>query len=359
MGYNVLDPSQPPELVPVCEEPLCSESPLSAYDSWITPSSLFYVRSHFSVPTLDASTWSISVEGETESPLELSYKEITALPTRRVVATLECAGNSRTTITPPAEGIPFGQGAVSTAEWIGVSLADVLDRAGLKSTAKEVVLEGADYGQEEEDDVPLELAYARSLPLKKALDPDTVLAHQMNGEVLSPEHGWPLRAIVPGWYGMASVKWLTHIRVLDRSFDGFFQTHRYSIGEGTDIATATPLTSLRVKSLIIRPTAGEMIPPGEYLIRGFAWSGVEDIVTVQVSTDWGKTWQEAALVDPHSRYAWRQWQLVWQAKTPGRTMIMARATDSQGNTQPLSPPWNYRGYGNNSSSPVPVTVRRQ
>ena len=351
--------SNPSELVPVSEDPLCRESPLMAYDSWITPTALFYIRSHFSsIPKLDASTWSLTVDGEVEQPLRLSYKEITKLPTKSLASTLECAGNSRSAMTPPAEGIPFGHGAVSTAEWTGVSLAAILERAGIRDTAREVVLEGADYGEEEEDDVPIELGYVRGLPLEKALDPDTLLAHRMNGEVLSTEHGGPLRAIVPGWYAMASVKWLVRIRVLDHPFDGFFQKLRYILTEeGGDITSSPPLTALRVKSLIVQPGAGGIIPLGEYRVRGFGWSGHGDVVSVEVSTDWGKTWQAANLSAPHGRYAWRQWEFVWQPRTPGRTILMARATDSEGNTQPLSINWNYRGYANNAVFPVPVEVR--
>jgi DMSO/TMAO reductase YedYZ molybdopterin-dependent catalytic subunit len=351
--------SSPTELSTISEEPLCRESPLAAYDSWITPTALFYVRNHFSsVPELDASTWSLTVDGEVEQPLSLSYEEITKLPTRSLASTLECAGNSRSAMTPPAEGIPFGHGAVSTAEWTGVSLAAILERAVIKDTAREVVLEGADYGEEEENDVPIELGYVRGLPLEKALDPDILLAHRMNGDVLSTEHGWPLRAIVPGWYAMASVKWLVRIRVLDHPFDGFFQKLRYIlIEEGGDIASSPPLTALRVKSLIVQPVAGERVPPGEYRVCGYAWSGHGDVAGVEVSTDWGKTWQAANLLEPHGRYAWRQWEFVWWPRTPGRTILMARATDSEGNTQPLSIPWNYRGYANNATFPVPVEVR--
>ena len=351
--------SNPTELAPISEDPFCRESPLTAYDSWITPTALFYIRSHFaSVPKLDASSWSLTVDGEVKQPLSLSYEEITKLPTKSLASTLECAGNSRSAMMPPPEGIPFGHGAVSTAEWTGVSLAAILERAGIKDTAREVVLEGADYGEEEENDVPIELGYVRGLPLERALHPDTLLAHRMNGEALSTEHGWPLHAIVPGWYAMASVKWLVRIRVLDHPFDGFFQKLRYILTEeGGDIASSPPLTTLRVKSLIVQPGAGETIPPGEYRVRGYAWSGHADVASVEVSTDWGKTWRAANLLEPHGRYAWRQWEFVWQPRTPGRMILMARATDSAGDTQPLSINWNYRGYANNAIFPVPVEVR--
>ena len=350
--------SQGSELVPVCEDPVCKESPQSALDDWITPANLFYVRSHFSVPTVDVSTWSLTVDGEVERPLKLGYDEIINLPSKRLVATLECAGNSRSTMVPPAEGTPFGRGAVSTGEWTGVPMAAILERAGVKGTSKEVVLDGADYGQEEEDGVPLELGYARGLPLKKALDPDTLLCYRMNGEALSSDHGGPLRAIVPGWYAMASVKWLVRIHVLARPFDGFFQKLRYILTEkGMSIASSTPVTTLRVKSLINRPVAGEVIPLGQYRIRGIAWSGQGEIANVEVSTDWSKTWQPAQLLEPHARYAWRQWEYMWQPPGPGRMILMARATDSEGNTQPLSQTWNYRGYATNASYAVPVDVR--
>ena len=346
------------ELVPVSEDPACKESPPSALDDWITPANLFYIRSHFSVPIVDASAWSLTVDGEVERPLTLRYDEITNLPSKRLVATLECAGNSRSSMVPPPEGIPFGRGAISTGEWTGVPLAAILERAGVKGNAREVVLEGADYGEEEEEGVPLEMGFARALPLEKALDPDTLLCYQLNGEALTQDHGWPLRAIVPGWYAMASVKWLARIHVAASPFEGFFQTLRYIVTEkGMSIASSTPVTTLRVKSLITRPAADEVIPLGKYRIRGLAWSGQGEISGVEVSTDWSKTWQPAHLLEPHARYASRQWEYLWEPPGPGRKILMARATDSEGNIQPLSQTWNYRGYANNASYAVPVDVR--
>lgn len=345
-------------LVPVQEDPQCSEAPMVTRDSRITPNQQFYVRNHFSIPQLDLPNWSLTVDGEVERPFSLSYAEIRALPSRCLVATLECAGNSRTSITPPIEGVPFGHGAVSTAEWEGVPLAALLERAGLKSTAREVVLEGADYGEEEEDGGPVHLSYARSMSLENAKSPNTLLAYKMNGEDLPVAHGWPLRAVVAGWYGMASVKWLTRIRVLDRPFDGFFQVRRYvDIPVGTDHTSGTPVTTMRVKSVVARPLAGETIPIGQYIILGYAWSGEGEVANVGVSTDWGKTWNDATLLDQPSRYAWTRWEFPWIAEKPGRIIVMARAIDSQGNAQPLSPVWNYRGYGNNASYGVPVEVQ--
>ena len=346
-----------PTLVPVQEDPQASEAPLPALNSRTTPNEQFYVRNHFSVPQIDLATWSLGVDGEVERPFSLSYAEMRAMPSSRLVATLECAGNSRTTIAPPIEGIPFGHGAVSTAEWEGVPLAAILERARIKNTAREVVLEGADFGEEEEEGLPVELSYARSLSVEKALDPSILLAYRMNGEDLPLAHGWPLRAIVPGWYGMASVKWLTHIRVLDHPFYGFFQSRRYiNISVGTQPASGTPVTRMRVESVVVRPLVGEAISLGQYIIRGYAWSGQGEVANVGVSTDWGKTWNEAKLLDPLSSYAWTRWEFAWVVEKPGRTIVMARATDSQGNTQPLSPVWDYRGYGNNGSYGVPVEV---
>ena len=358
MSDGVPEVSHGLRLVPVQEDPQCSETPLTGLESWITPSDLFYVRNHFAIPRVELSSWSLRVEGQVERPLELSYQQIRDQPTSRLVATLECAGNSRAYMIPPAEGIPLAHGAVSTAEWEGVPLARLLAMAGVSSGAREVVLEGADFGEEEEDDVPLEVGYAKSIPVEKAQDPNTLLAYRMNGEDLPVDHGWPLRAIVPGWYGMASVKWLTRVRVLERPFDGFFQTRRYTtIPEGTDPATGTPVTRLGVKAVIVRPQAGEAIAPGEYIITGYAWSGEAEVAGVGVSTDWGKTWQDAALLDPLSPYAWTRWEYRWEVTKPGRTIVMARARDSEGDSQPLGPVWNYRGYGNNACYPVPVEVR--
>ena len=346
------------KLIPVSNDPSCYEAPNSVLDSLITPNNLFYIRNHFSVPRVNISTWSLTIDGEVKKPINISYDELKALSTKTLVVTLECAGNSRSFMTPPAEGIPFGNGAIGTAEWTGVPLRTLLNKAGIKKAGQEVVLKGSDSGEEEEDGLPLQMGYDRALPLEKALHKDTLVAHTMNGELLSAEHGWPIRAIVPGWYAMASVKWLDRITVVDHHFDGFFQNLRYITTEkGMNVASSAPLTKLKVKSFILKPEPGELINNGEYTVKGIAWSGDGPISKVEVSTDWGKTWSSAELLSSSTSYAWQCWEYIWENQMPGRTILLARATDSKGNSQTLSPVWNYRGYGNNTAYPVPVEVQ--
>ena len=348
-------------LVALSEDPFVRESSLTSLDTWITPTERFYVRNHFSeVPELDIASWRLKVDGVVNHPLDLSFNDILALPGRETVITLECAGNSRSYLTPPAEGLGFGHGAVSTARWKGVSLATVLEKAGVKDTAMEVVFRGADTGTEEEDGAVFatDLPYSRSLPLATALHPDTLLAYEMNGEPLTTDHGFPLRLVVPSWYGMASVKWLTHIQIADEPYEGFFQKLRYVfINEGVESnPERKPVTTLKVKSLITNPRHGEVIQRGPFTIGGFAWSGDGDLSKVEVSTDGGRSWQDASLVGEPNPNFWRQWELPWNASEPGHFIFMARATDSEGNCQPRSAPWNFRGYANNSIHTLAVEV---
>ena len=359
MSSDVPAHGESPTLVPVSDDPLCRESTLSSLDTWITPTERFYIRNHFSgVPNLDRAKWHLTIDGQVRQPLTLSLADILMMPSNELVMIMECAGNSRSYVTPPAEGLAFRHGAVSAARWKGVPLNTLLDRAGLKDTAAEVVFEGADYGREEEDGVAFDLHYRRSLPLEKARHPDTLLAYEMNGEELPADHGFPLRLVVPRWYGMASVKWLTRINVLDQPFDGFFQQRRYvMISEGPeDTLQREPVTGLKVKSLIINPRHGEVVQPGPRAIRGFAWSGDGEVTRVEVSSDGGGHWQDTTLLGESEPSAWRQWEFVWEASHPGHFIFMARATDSKGNTQPDAIPWNFRGYANNAIQTIAIEV---
>jgi DMSO/TMAO reductase YedYZ molybdopterin-dependent catalytic subunit len=349
------------DLSVVSEDPDCTETALPGLDSWITPTERFYVRSHFSkIPDLDASSWRLMVDGEVERSLDLSHQELTAFPARSVVATLECAGNSRSYVTPPAEGIRFRHGAVGNAEWTGVPLRELLSRAGPTQNTVEVLFEGADFGEEEEEGLGLELKYARSLPLEIAMAPDTLVAYQMNGEPLDPAHGYPLRLIVPGWYGMASVKWLHRVRLLARPFEGFFQRRRYVyIMDGESQSNWAPVNFLRVKSLITRPRHGEVVRQGEFTVHGVAWSGESEIARLELSINGGRSWQEADLFGPQAAGAWRRWKFQWNVTKAGHFILMPRATDSGGNTQPANVPWNFRGYANNSVHAIAVEVPSQ
>ena len=355
------DSSEQSQLIPVSEEPFCSESALASLDSWITPAERFFIRSHFpEIPDLNKSTWRLEVNGEVHNSLSLGFDDVLALPSKELVVTLECAGNSRAYVTPPAEGLGFRHGAVSTARWKGVPLQLLLDKAGLRGSARDIVFKGADHGEEEEEGVAFNLDYRRSLPLDRASHPDTLLAYQMNGEALTAAHGHPVRLIVPGWYGMASVKWLVNIDVWDRPFDDFFQQRRYvAINEGMDSTDREPVSVLKVKSLMTRPRHGEVIQQGPFTIRGLAWSGNGEITKVEVSTQGGRSWREATLLGEPTPNAWRLWEIDWDASQSGHYILMVRATDSSGDVQPANIMWNFRGYANNSIHTIAVEVPHQ
>ena len=341
----------------VSEDPDAREALLPSLNSWTTPTERFYARSHFSdIPQADDS-WRLTVDGEVEHPLDLALSDLLSMPSRTLAATLECAGNSRLYLSPPAEGIGFLHGAVGNAEWTGVPLRDLLSRAAPKPGAVEALFEGADVGEEEEEGETLEVKFARSLPLEKAMHPDTLVAYRMNGEPLLPVHGSPLRLIVPGWYGMASVKWLRRISLLSEPFQGFFQGRRYVyITSGEAQERWEPVTTLKVKSLITRPRHGEVVRRGPYVVEGAAWSGDGPIARVQVSLDGGDDWRDAELFGPEAPGAWRRWRLRWDASTLGHFVLMSKATDSAGNVQPASVPWNFRGYANNAIHSIAVEV---
>ncbi len=351
--------SRSSEVLVVSDEPHCTETSTIHLDEWITPTDRFYVRSHFAdMPRLDPESYVLTVDGAVEAPLGLRYDQVLALPSIELAATMECAGNSRAFMTPPAEGLQFQHGAVGNARWRGVRVSELLSRAAPRDKAVEVLFEGADLGEEEEEGESFELGYARSLPMAKALSPDTLLAYEMNGQPLTPQHGFPLRLLVPGWYGMASVKWLTRVRVLEEPFDGFFQKRRYiDIREGkTDEDSWEPVSTLRVKSLITHPRHGEVVQPGAYVVTGMAWSGEGEITGVDVSVDGGLEWQEAQLVGETAQMAWRRWEYSWRPSKAGHFILQARATDSAGMTQPAAIPWNFRGYANNGIHTIAVEV---
>lgn len=338
-------------------EPLVAGTSLGSMEDLVTPADTFFVRNHFPIPQLEASNWSLSVGGEVERPGSLDLDALKQMPRKELLVLMECADNSRASIQPPIEGILWDNGGVSNAQWAGVTLASILEQAGMLDGAVEVLLEGADRGTDQGFDE--EMDYAMSLPMEKALHPDTILAYDMNGESLSPEHGYPLRAVVPGWFGMTSVKWLTGIRVLKEPFWGFHQSDYYVyVNEGLDDgAPKERVTSLQVKSFVTWPGRGQYLPTGRHEIRGNAWAGHGPVTKVEVSTDDGSTWEQASLEDSESPYAWRQWTFDWEASQPGFYLVRARATDQLGNVQPMKAQWNFRGFANNSIHAVPVRIR--
>jgi DMSO/TMAO reductase YedYZ molybdopterin-dependent catalytic subunit len=318
----------------VTASPENSETPLETVSGWVTPNRLFFVRNHFAVPTIDRARWELSLEGLVERPMRWTFAQLAAMPQHSVFATVECAGNGRSFLREKAHGVQWGAGAIGHAEWTGVRLRDLLEPAGIKAAALEIVFEGADRGTEPEHPAPMN--FSRSLPLAKALDPDTLIALRMNGEWLEPNHGAPLRLFVPGWYGVASVKWLRAMRVIDQPYPGFFQTTKYSIEETTTQGKRrVPLGPGIIKSEILHPAADQMVSVGDHRIAGIAWAGEERVTRVDVSVDDGKTWQPARLVGLRQPYSWCQWELPWRVTRPGAYRLHSRAYSESGHSQPL------------------------
>lgn len=338
------------------------EFPFATLKEWVTPTPRFFVRSHFNLPQIKADEWTLRVEGHVEQPFSLGLKELLQLPAVTQTVLLECAGNGRVYLQPLQAGLRWEQGGVSNAEWTGTPLAALLDRARVKSGAVEVILEGQDRGRIGPPNPPSagEIPFARSLPIAKATDPHTLLAWQMNGEPLTPAHGFPARAIVPGWYGMASIKWLKRIVVTDRPYDGYFQTFNYTIWTRPEngLATLTPVTEIDVKSQIARPVAYEQIAAGKPCrIFGAAWAGEPEIKSVDVSTDGGQTWSAATLEERSQPYAWRFFHFEWANPARDEHTLMCRATDARGRVQPLQRDEDRRDAMVTHVQAIPVTVR--
>jgi DMSO/TMAO reductase YedYZ molybdopterin-dependent catalytic subunit len=320
----------------------------------VMPNAHFYVRNHFQIPNLDPAKFELTVGGLVERPLSLSLRELRTLPSQSQIVTLECAGNGRTLFRPPIEGEKWNLGAVSTAEWTGVPLREVLDRAGVRPGAHEVLFRGADGGTVEGHSGPIR--FERSLPLDQARDADLLLAYAMNGEPLPIQHGFPLRLVVPGWYAVASVKWLTEIQLIDRPFTGHYQADKYWYESERDgQIVREPVMLQRVRALITEPVPDQEAHCGELAIRGVAWSGAASIARVEVGVG-GASWQEAHLVGERKRHSWQWWELIIRVPQPCVVTLRARATDLAGRTQPEHAEWNRLGYGNNAIHQVPVRI---
>lgn len=320
---------QPIRFVAREEAELSYPSP-SALDTDVTPTDRFFVRSHLTqAPVGSARQWRLTVDGFVRAPVELTYTDLCALPYREEVVTLECAGNGnlrRGMLT-----------AVGTAVWRGVPLAAVLELAGLRPEADEIVLHGGDHGADP-DQPGGPGRYARGVSRAKALEPTTILAYRMNGAELTVPHGRPVRAIVPGHYGMDSVKWLTSVTAIRGPFNGFYQAHRYrEVKKADGLHTGRYIRDVRVKSLIVHPADGQHLRPGTHQIRGVAWAGPRAVAEVLVSDDGGSTWRAAELIPPLGPHAWRRWTLPWTVTRTGAHQIVARATDDAGETQCLHP----------------------
>jgi sulfane dehydrogenase subunit SoxC len=330
--------------------------PLEALRYDVTPPGLHYLLIHYDIPAADPASWRLEIAGNVERPRSLSLDELHAMPRVTQAVTLECAGNGRALLSPRAVSQPWLLEAVGNAEWTGTPLRDLLAAAGLPDGAEQVVFTGADRGVEGD----LEQDYERALPVTEATRHDVIVAYEMNGQPLLPQHGFPLRLIVPGWYGMTHVKWLRRIDVRTEPFEGYQHTRSYRWQDHED-DPGVPLERIRVRSLMAPPGIPHFLPrtrrvrAGTVELEGRAWSGHGSITRVELSADAGSTWRDARLGPEPRRHAWRRWTAEWEA-FPGEHILCCRATDASGSTQPLEADWNVGGYANNAVQRVTVTV---
>lgn len=329
--------------------PYNAETPAPALHHATTPSRNAYVRTNFDVPIL-SSSHVIDVGGAVDRPLSISMDALQRMTQRTVSATMECAGNDRLGMHPLPVGEPWRHGAVSTLEWAGVPLADVLTMAGVQANAVAVLVTAADAGPR--DDAEGKIQFARSLPLADALRRDTLLALRMNGAPLTPDHGAPVRLAVPSWYGMASVKWITRIDVLTEPFTGYFQQQRYVYDDSSGISA---VDRMRVKSIVTTPDDSGRAPR-TLTVRGWAWSGFGAITGVELGIDGGDQWLATELRAPASEHAWTPWSISLTLPRAGRFVLRSRATDSTGAEQPDAIVWNRLGYGNNAIRHIVIDV---
>jgi DMSO/TMAO reductase YedYZ molybdopterin-dependent catalytic subunit len=331
--------------------------PLEALRYDVTPPGLHYVLVHYDIPSVDAHEWRLQLDGCLEQPVTMDLDELRALPSRTVRVTMECAGNGRARYEPRPVSQPWLVEAVGTAEWTGVPLADLLELVRVRDDAVDVVFTGADHGVER----GVEQDYQRALSMAEAMDGDVLVAFEMNGRPIPPQHGFPVRLVVPGWYGMAHVKWLTSIEVLDHTFEGFQNAVAYRMRSQPD-DPGTPVTRIEPRALLEPPgfpdfmSRTRFVHPGPVMLRGRCWSGWAPVSGVEVSADGGTTWLPATLEpDLGSRWAWRRFSCEWNA-SPGEHVLTARATDSSGRVQPMDASWNRGGFANNSAQLIHVVT---
>jgi len=365
-----LQPANDDGLIWYSKQYVTAETALNHLDTWITPTSSFFIRNNLLMPSIDLDQWHLQVTGEVEHPLDLSFRELQALRSVDVTNTLECAGNGRAFFEPRINGLRWGRGAVGNAIFSGPPLHVLLEKARPKPDARHVAFKGMDVLP------PGANEFIRSIPLDKALDPHTLVALRMNRAPLTAEHGYPARALVPGWIGSCSIKWLTEIRVLRDEFNGFYMRSAYRVPGSQASEDAKPITSLHVKSIItsvgplrvrsqaVRPSQDLNSTLPQYSvskrepirIHGAAWAGEHAIAKVEISTDGGHSWRTAALGSEHSPFAWRLWSFDWNPVRSGAFALQARATDIRGNVQPVKPPWNGGGYMWNGIDEVRTVV---
>ncbi|RXI95662.1 sulfite oxidase [Anaerobacillus alkaliphilus] len=345
--------SNKPYLTTRSINPENQETPIKFLKTETIPTTYFFRRNHFQYPTILNDNFFLPITGQVKMPIVFQYSQIVQMETTAIKCFLECAGNKRSKFNPPVFGEQWEEGAISQGEWKGISLSCLLEITGIAADAREVVFVGYDYGKQE--DIEHHIPFARSLPLEKAIHPDTIIAYEYNGRPLTYKHGFPFRLIVPGWYGMASVKWLKKIILIDDTFKGPFQTDDYVYYP--KLSDPYPVTMVNVNSLIQKPLDYEIIDEGVTLIEGIAWSGESEVTNVDISFN-GQQWVDAILIgetlDKTNR--WTKWKFHWNAPK-GEHTIYCRASDSKGRKQPLEPMWNKKGYGYNAITKIRVKVK--
>src|SRR5262245_35199014 len=346
-----------PRLISRSARPIDLETPVALLDSFLTPASSFFVRSHMVVPQVNEATWTLGIDGEIATPFSISLAELRRLPQATVITTMECAGNGRAFFDPPVAGIQWRKGAVGTARWTGVPLAALLERARVRTGATHVRMSGADrpFGTQP--------SFVRQLPMAKAMHSDTLIAYAMNDGPIPLLNGSPLRVIVPGWEGAYSLKWVNRLTVATGEHDGFWVANAYRYpqapvtpGAAVSAREMAPLQGLVVKSLITRPLDGAIVVPGRSTIAGYAWAGEDEIARVEISVDAGASWKAARLTGPRGKYAWRRFEYDADLSDRKAYDIRSRATDTRGNTQPFAPGWNPSGYLWNAPDQIRVEV---
>ena len=334
-------------------QPRNAETPRPYLRSWITANKVFFDRNQGEIPEteIDLSTWRLTISGKVEKPLVIDFDQLLSLPKAVVANTLECSGNSRSLLKKKASGNPWTIGGVGNAVYGGVWLKDLLNRAGVGSEAHHVAFEGFDN--------PLgkaQIKFIRSIPIDKAMS-STLLAYEMNGEPLPLKHGFPLRGLALGWTGANCVKWLEKITLLEKPYEGFYMDQVYRIHQpDQDPKTGDYVTDIKIKSIITQPEPEAALPLGNVTILGAAYAGETDIAKVEISTDGGTSWHTADFIGPREPFAWRLWQYVWQVSQPGSYTILSRATDVNGEKQPMQADWNRLGYNNNGVEEHGVSV---
>jgi DMSO/TMAO reductase YedYZ molybdopterin-dependent catalytic subunit len=333
------------------------ESPVAYLNQWLTPVDCFFVRQHLPRPTVDEASFKLVLTGRVGREISVTLSQLRALPQYTVPAVLECTGNGRVFFSPRVAGVQWGRGAIGNGEWTGPRVADVLNLAGADTNAAYVTANGADKGLAKTPD------FIRSLPMKKALDPATLLALKMNGETLPPLHGFPLRLIVPGWDGTSWVKWVDQLSVDEKPNNGFYMNPAYRFpkhpgppGAAVDPADLEVIEAMPVKSYITGHADGDKVAAGTVTLRGIAWAGDGRVSKVEVSTDSGQTWQTAQLTGRDLPFTWRLWALDWHAPRPGYYTVLSRATNAAGRTQPLVATWNPSGYLYNAADRIGLSV---